>query len=111
MKVVDYRNVPATALLPGITKRVPIGPDDGAPNFIMRVFEIEPGHSSPNHSHFWEHEVFVLAGNGVVRDQTGAETPISEGTTIFIPGGENHCLINRGEDVLRFICLIPTGAE
>jgi quercetin dioxygenase-like cupin family protein len=111
MKVVDYRKVPATVPLPGVTKRVPIGPDDGAPNFIMRLFEIEPGHSSPNHAHLWEHEIFILAGYGVVRDQTGAETPVGEGAAIFIPGGENHCLINRGGDVLRFICLIPTGVE
>ena len=64
-----------------------------------------------NHLPFWEHEVFILAGKGVVRDQNGTETPIGEGTTVFIPGGENHCLINQGGDVLRFICLIPTGVE
>lgn len=111
MKIIDYREVPTTTLMPGLTKRVPIGPDDGAPNFIMRIFEIEPGLSSPHHSHFWEHEIYVLAGHGVVLDQTGAETPIGEGTTIFVPGGEKHCLINQGDSVLRFICLIPTGAE
>jgi quercetin dioxygenase-like cupin family protein len=111
MKIIDYRKVPPTVPFSGVTKWVPIGPDDGAPNFIMRVFEIEPGHTSPNHTHFWEHEVFILAGNGGVRDQDGVETPIGEGTAVFIPGGENHCLINRGEDVFRFICLIPTGVE
>ena len=111
MKIVDYRKVPATAPLPGVTKRVVIGPDDGAQNFIMRVFEIAPGHTSPDHAHFWEHEIFILAGKGVVRDQDGTETPIGEGTAVFIPGGKNHCLINQGEDVLRFICIIPTGVE
>lgn len=59
----------------------------------------------------WEHEIFILAGKGVARDQDGKETPISEGTAVFIPGRENHCLINQGGDVLRFICLIPTGVE
>jgi quercetin dioxygenase-like cupin family protein len=111
MKIADYRKVPATAPLPGVTKRVLIGPDDGAQNFIMRVFDIAPGHTSPDHAHFWEHEIFVLSGKGVVRDTGGAEAPVGEGTTVFIPGGENHCLINRGEDPLRFICIIPTGAE
>jgi quercetin dioxygenase-like cupin family protein len=111
MKIIDYRDIPATAPMPGVSKRVPIGPEEGAPNFIMRVFDISPGHTSPDHAHFWEHEIFVLAGQGFARDKDGKETPIGEGTTVFIPGGENHCLINRGTDDLRFICLIPTGAE
>ena len=111
MKIVDYRKVPATAPLPGVTKRVLIGPDEGAPNFIMRVFEIAPGHTSPDHTNFWEHEIFILAGKGVARDQDGKETPIGEGTAVFIPVGENHCLINQGGDVLRFICIIQTGVE
>jgi len=29
----------------------------------------------------------------------------------FLMKGENHCLINQGGDVLRFICIIPTGVE
>jgi quercetin dioxygenase-like cupin family protein len=111
MKIVDYRKVPATAPLPGVTKRVPIGPDDGAQNFIMRIFEIAPGHTSPDHAHPWEHEIFILAGKGVARDQDGKETPLGEGTAVFIPGGETHCLINQGGDALRFICLIPSGVE
>jgi quercetin dioxygenase-like cupin family protein len=111
MKIVDYREVPSTELMPGVTKRVLIGPDDGAQKFIMRVFEVAPGLSSPDHAHPWEHEIFILSGKGVIRNQSGKETPIGEGTTVFIPGGENHCMINQGGDVMRFICLIPTGAE
>jgi quercetin dioxygenase-like cupin family protein len=111
MKIRDYRDIQATAPMPGVSKRVPIGPEEGAPNFIMRIFEISPGHTSPDHAHSWEHEIFVLAGQGFARDKNGKETLIGEGTTVFIPGGENHCLINRGTDDLRFICMIPTGAE
>jgi len=111
MRVIDYRKVPATTPLPGVTKRVPIGPDDGAKNFIMRVFEVAPGHASPNHAHPWEHEIFVLAGEGIARHPDGKETPIGEGTALFIPEGENHCLVNRGKGPLRFICVIPAGVE
>ena len=76
-----------------------------------RLPEIDCNHLEDGIFKIWEHEVFILAGKGVVRDQNGTETPIGEGTTVFIPGGENHCLINQGGDALRFICLIPTGVE
>ena len=33
---------------------------DGAENFAMRLFEIQPGGHSPYHQHDWEHEVFIL---------------------------------------------------
>jgi quercetin dioxygenase-like cupin family protein len=38
----------------------------GAPNFVMRLFEIDPDGYSPFHTHAWEHEVFVLEGEGTV---------------------------------------------
>jgi len=97
--------------MPGVKKRVVIGPDEGAPNFIMRVFEVAPGLTSPDHAHPWEHEVFILDGEGAARDEDGKETPFGEGSTLFLPAGEKHCLINRGRDVLRFICIITTGVE
>ncbi len=111
MKIVDYRKVPATTPLPGVIKRVPIGQEDGAKNFIMRVFEVAPGHASPDHAHPWEHEIFILSGEGVARSQDGKETPIGEETALFIPAGEKHCLLNKGGVALRFICMIPAGVE
>lgn len=111
MRVRNYRDVPATEPMPGVKKRVVIGPDEGAENFIMRVFEVAPGLTSPDHSHPWEHEIFILAGQGAVRDGAGKKTPIGEGGTLFLPAGEKHCLINHGKEPLRFICVIPTGVE
>jgi len=35
------------------------------------------------------------------------ETEIGEGSVVFIAPGEQHCFINTGDQVLRFICLIP----
>jgi len=43
-----------------------ISKKDGAENFAMRLFEIQPGGYSPLHQHDWEHEVFILDGSGVV---------------------------------------------
>jgi quercetin dioxygenase-like cupin family protein len=38
----------------------------GANNFVMRLFEIEPEGNTPLHTHPWEHEVFILEGEGAV---------------------------------------------
>jgi quercetin dioxygenase-like cupin family protein len=111
MNIRHFRDVLATEPMPGVKKRIVIGPDEGAQNFIMRVFEVAPGLTSPDHTHPWEHEVFILAGEGAARDRDGKETAIGEGMALFIPSGEKHCLINKGKDVLRFVCVIPAGME
>jgi quercetin dioxygenase-like cupin family protein len=106
IQVRDFRDVEAQPAYEGVTMRVAIGPDEGAPFFNMRVFEVQPGHVSPHHSHWWEHEVFVLSGQGVVKTE-GGDVPISHGSTIFVPGGEMHQFCNTGDDILRFLCLVP----
>ena len=106
IRVRDFRDVKAQPAYEGVTMRVVIGPDEGAPVFNMRVFEVQPGHASAHHSHWWEHEIFVLSGKGVVKTEQG-NIPISHGSTVFVPGGEMHQLQNKGDDLLRFICLVP----
>ena len=106
IRVQDYRDVEAQQALEGVTMRVVIGPEEGAPTFNMRVFEVQPGHATPHHSHWWEHEVFVLSGEGVVRTDEG-EVPISHGSSVLVPRGEKHRFRNIGNDILRFICLVP----
>ena len=106
IQVRDFREVNAEPAVDGVTMRVVIGPQEGAPFFTMRVFEVQPRSSSPYHSHWWEHEVFVLSGQGVVK--TGKDqVPIAHGSTVFVPGGELHQFCNTGDDILRFICVIP----
>lgn len=106
IQVRDFRDIEGQPAYEGVTMRVPIGPDEGAPFFTMRVFDVQPSSVSPHHSHWFEHEVFVLEGQGVVKTDQGA-VPISHGSTVFVPGGEMHQFRNTGDDVLRFICLVP----
>jgi quercetin dioxygenase-like cupin family protein len=94
----------------GVSLRIVIGEKEGAPNFVMRVFDVQPGASSPRHSHEWEHEVFVLSGRGKVYGG-GREVPLSAGYTVFVPPMEEHQFTNSGDDVLRFICVIPIYRE
>ncbi len=106
MKVGNYVDTKPSEEVAGVFKREVITAKDGAPNFCMRVFEVEPGSSTLFHSHGWEHEVFILAGQGVVVGEKG-ETPIGIGSVVFIAPNEQHCFVNTGGEVLRFICLIP----
>ena len=106
MKVANYADTQPSEEVPGVFKREVITARDGAPNFCMRVFEVKAGSSTPNHSHPWEHEVFILAGQGVVVGKEG-ESPIAKGSVVFVAPDEQHCFRNTGAEVLRFICLIP----
>ncbi len=110
MKIAHYKKTPPDPVSEegssGLTVRWVISKEDGAPNFSMRVFEVEPGGYSPHHQHPWEHEVFILEGNGVLV-QGEEEFPFSKGDVIFIPPGEQHQLRNTSEENLTFICLIP----
>ena len=114
MKLVKWRDIaPQDVTAQGAentTIRVLIGPDNGAPNFVMRLFEIEPGGSTPLHSHDFEHEIFILSGTGACIQPDG-ETPVSAQDAVFMPGGEEHCFRNTGDETLRIICLIPASAH
>jgi quercetin dioxygenase-like cupin family protein len=74
----------------GITLRTVIGEKDGAPNFDMRVISFEPDAISPNHSHPWEHENYVINGRGTL-EVDGKTSDIKPGDVIYIPPNANHC--------------------
>ncbi len=106
MIVSSYLDTKATQELPGVVKREVVCADKGAPNFCMRVFDIEPGSSTPSHEHPWEHEIFVLSGRGLAVSEQG-ETEMTKDSVVFVPPNLHHCFINNGSEVLRFICVIP----
>jgi quercetin dioxygenase-like cupin family protein len=83
-----------------------IGPEDAAPSFSMRQFEVAAGGQTPKHSHGYEHEVFVLEGTGVVLEGD-REHPLRPGTAVYVPPNQVHQFRNTGAGPLRFLCLIP----
>ncbi|MCD4701598.1 MAG: cupin domain-containing protein [Candidatus Aegiribacteria sp.] len=90
----------------GVKKRVLISEADGAPNFIMRQFTIEPGGHTPYHTHSWEHEVYVLSGTGRVRcGEKGYE--LGAGSVVLVLPEEEHNFVNTGSEPLVFLCIIP----
>ncbi len=110
MKVVHYEEVlqEPVAMEGAVNCRMRclIGPDDRAPSFSMRQFEVAPGGHTPWHSHGYEHEVFVLEGAGVVLEDA-VEHPLRPGTCVFVPPHQVHQFRNTGPGPLKFLCLIP----
>ncbi|MCK4807549.1 MAG: cupin domain-containing protein [Candidatus Aegiribacteria sp.] len=90
----------------GVKKRILISEIDGAPNFIMRRFTIEPGGYTPYHTHSWEHEVYVLSGNGQVRFAEKSYE-LGAGTVVLVLPDEEHNFVNIGSEPLDFLCTIP----
>jgi len=90
----------------GISVKWLIKKDDGAPNFAMRLFELQPKGCSPLHSHNWEHEVYILEGDCTVTCG-GQERNASAGYVVFIPPNTEHRFANAGKSTLKFLCLVP----
>lgn len=95
----------------GVSKQVPVGSADGAPNFSMRVLSVEPGGFTPYHAHPWEHENYILKGAGVMLNETGEETPVKAGDFALVLPNEKHQFRNTGSEELQFICLVPKEHE
>jgi len=110
MLVRSYKDVAAISIAEGKEKRVVIGPKEGAPTFVMRVFDLAPGTSTDYHSHDWEHEVFILAGKAALVTEEG-EIPLKADDVIYVAPYEKHCLSNKGQGTFRFICLVPLRGE
>lgn len=90
----------------GVSVRWLIGEDSGAPNFYLRLFEVEPGGHTPSHTHDWEHEVFVVEGKGKLNSGEGS-LDLEKGMFALVLPGEEHRFENTGDAVLKFLCAIP----
>jgi quercetin dioxygenase-like cupin family protein len=110
MKKSYYKNIDAKEVSdPKASKtkiRVLISEEDGAENFIMRLFEIEPGGYTPLHQHPWEHEVFIKEGSGILVIEK-KEIPLKKGDVIFVLPEELHQFKNNGGELMEVLCLIP----
>ncbi len=82
---------------------------DGAPNFAMRQFEVAPGGFTPRHHHPYEHEVYVLDGEGEIMEGDSPH-PLKSGDVIYVAPDEVHQFRNTGDKPLRFLCLVPNSA-
>ena len=94
----------------GATKQVPIGRADGAPNFSIRVFTLEPGGHTPHHQHATEHLNYLLEGQGEVLEGDRPR-PVSQGDFVLVKPHERHQYRNTGDSPLVFMCMVPSDYE
>jgi len=110
MKIEHYNNIKLEQVtdpsVKGITKRVLISPKDGAPNFTMRMFHVEPGGYTFHHSHDFEHEIFIVEGKGEIISEKG-NTAVEKGFAVLIEPGEVHQIKNTGGTEFTFLCSVP----
>jgi len=86
--------------------KVLVSPKDGFKGYVMREIEINESGYTPKHSHPWPHINYVIGGIGEL--QIGSETKIvTAGAYAFIPEDTIHQFRNAGQEVFRFICIVP----
>lgn len=104
---VEYEAVGAAD---GMRKGVLLDESDGASNFAMRRFVLDPGASVPEHTNEVEHEQYVLAGEYTVGIE-GETYEVSVGDSLLIPAGAVHWYENDGDQQGAFICAVPNGDD
>lgn len=114
MKHLHYSEVPLEEVTmegaKGAKIRWLVSAKDGAPNFAMRLFEVEPGGFTPYHAHSWEHENFIVEGKGHLTTEKG-NIPFKTGDVIYVEPHMKHNYVNDGETVLKFLCMIPNDTQ
>jgi len=93
-----------------VRMEIMVGRADGAPNFALRHFVVEPGGHTPHHRHDYEHEVVILEGEAEV--QYGDEVQkVGAGSVLLIEANRMHQFRNRGALPMRFLCLVPVSFD
>ena len=120
---VEYEPVDAAR---GLAKGVLVGEDEGAPNFAMRRFTLDPGAEVPRHTNEVEHVQYVLAGEYTVGIE-GEEHTVAAGDALYVPAGAVHWYRNESSEASEdasgsrtasgddeqgaFICVVPHGDD
>ena len=92
----------------GVRKAVILDESDGAPNFRMRRYRLDPGAEVPKHTNAVEHEVHTVDGEYVVGLEDEEHT-VREGDSLLIPAGTVHWFRNESEAESAFVCMVPNG--
>ena len=105
-ETVERREVPAGK---ATQVQVLVGPEDGAPHFIMRRFIMGERGGIPKHTNTVEHEQYVLQGCAriVIADRT---YEVRSGDVLYIPAGAPHNY-EVLEAPFEFLCMVPNSPD
>lgn len=113
MKVINYTDVEMNEVIAegvsGAKIRKVLTSNDGAPNFSMRIFELDKDGHTPFHKHQWEHEIFILEGKGELVLEDGSTIELIPGKAALITPEEVHQFRNTSEETFKFMCLVPNA--
>lgn len=114
MKITNLQKCDSTAVhmdgAKGASRQLPIGKADGAPNFSIRVFTLEPGGHTPHHVHESEHLNYIISGRGEVMEGD-TPRPINTGDFVLVAPQEKHQYRNTSSEPLIFMCMVPSLFE
>ena len=79
----------------------------GSERFALRLYSVGKGGQTPLDQHEYEHHVYVLSGQGLLRE-TLNDQPLRElrkGDFVFVPSNAVHQFINEHDEPLVFLCV------
>jgi quercetin dioxygenase-like cupin family protein len=104
-------DVPANKVAAGTATQmqVLVGPDQGAPNFVLRRFIMDAGGGMPLHTNQVEHEQYVLRGRARITVGTAVHE-VGPDHTLYIPAGTPHSY-QVLQAPFEFLCVVPNGPD
>jgi quercetin dioxygenase-like cupin family protein len=96
----------AGASLPGIDHTTLAGTDLGARSLSLWRQTLAPGAATPEHRHDCEEVVLVEAGEGRLLIDGGV-VEFGPDTTLVLPAGRDHRIVNSGNAPLRLLAAFP----
>jgi quercetin dioxygenase-like cupin family protein len=79
----------------------------GSDRFALRLYSVGKGGHTPLDQHEYEHHVYVLSGQGLLKE-TQDDQPLRElrkGDFVFVPSNAIHQFINERDEPLVFLCV------
>jgi len=80
----------------------------GSTRFALRIYTIQKGGHTPLDQHQYEHQVYILKGEGFLRQSKNPDSPLKNlkpGDAVFIPSNAVHQFSNGGDEPLVFLCV------
>jgi len=109
--LVNVANVPLEKLEKGAQKtqvQYLLDERQGSDRFALRLYMVQKGGHTPLDQHAYEHHVYVLSGQGLLRRSKDTDSQLQTlkpRDTIFIPSNAVHQFSNTQDEPFVFLCV------